>query len=67
MTLTADELRKLAVELASELIERGLILGDVERLAPLVVDRVRQVSRPGGEDTAPIGASKDRNGGDRHD
>ena len=39
--LTADERRELAGELADDLARRGLVLGDVERLAPLLVDRFR--------------------------
>ena len=39
--LTADERRALADELAGDLVRRGLALADVERLAPLLVDRVR--------------------------
>ena len=35
------ELRDLAGELADDLARRGLVLGDVERLAPLMVDRFR--------------------------
>ena len=35
------ELRELAGELADDLAERGLVLGDVERLAALMVDRFR--------------------------
>ena len=46
LTLTADERRVLAGELADDLVERGLSLGDVERLAPLVVERVRLTVRP---------------------
>ena len=46
LTLTADERRVLAGELADDLVARGLSLGDVERLAPLVVDRVRLTVRP---------------------
>ena len=39
--LTADERRALADELAGELVKRRLTLADVERLVPLLVDRVR--------------------------
>ena len=39
--LTAEERRALAEELAGDLVERGLALADVERLAPLLVDRFR--------------------------
>ena len=39
--LTADERRALADELAGDLVKRGLVLADVERLAPLLVDWVR--------------------------
>ena len=41
--LTADERRALADELAGDLVRRGLALAlaDVERLAPLLVERVR--------------------------
>ena len=39
--LTSDERRAQAEELAGDLVERGLALADVERLAPLLVDRVR--------------------------
>ena len=39
--LTAEERRALADELAGDLVRRGLALADVERLAPLLVDRVR--------------------------
>ena len=39
--LTAEERRALAEELAGDLVARGLALADVERLAPLLVDRVR--------------------------
>ena len=42
LNLTDDERRALACELAEVLVERGLALGDVERLAPLLVDRFRQ-------------------------
>ena len=40
-TLSTGEIRALAGELAADLVARGLSLGDVERLAPLMVDRVR--------------------------
>ena len=40
-TLSSGEIRDLAVELAEDLAARGLSLGDVERLAPLLVDRFR--------------------------
>ena len=39
--MTSDERRALAEELAGDLVKRGLALADVERLAPLLVDRVR--------------------------
>ena len=39
--LTADERRALADELAGDLVRRGLALADVERLAPLLVERAR--------------------------
>ena len=39
--LTSEERRALAEELAGDLVKRGLTLADVERLAPLLVDRVR--------------------------
>ena len=39
---STGELRDLAGELAEDLVARGLSLGDVERLAPLLVDRVRR-------------------------
>ena len=39
--LTGDERRALADELAGDLVKRGLALADVERLAPLLVERVR--------------------------
>ena len=42
LNLTGDERRALAGELAEALVARGLALGDVERLAPLLVDRFRQ-------------------------
>ena len=45
-TLGTGALRTLAGELAADLVARGLSLGDVERLAPLLVDRVR-LSVPG--------------------
>lgn len=49
-TLSAGEIRALAGELAADLVARGLSLGDVERLAPLLVDRVRlSVSGAGGK------------------
>ena len=41
-TLSTGEIRDLAGELAEDLAARGLSLGDVERLAPLLVDRFRQ-------------------------
>lgn len=41
-SMTAAERRELAGELADELADRGLTLLDVERLAPLMVDRFRQ-------------------------
>ena len=41
LNLTSDERRALAGELAEALVARGLALGDVERLAPLLVDRFR--------------------------
>ena len=41
-TLGPGEIRELAGELAETLASRGLSLGDVERLAPLLVDRFRQ-------------------------
>lgn len=47
MNLTADERRDLAGALADDLVARGLALGDVERLAPLLVDRFRRTVRPG--------------------
>ena len=40
-TLSTGEIRALAGELAADLVTRGLSLADVERLAPLLVDRVR--------------------------
>ena len=40
-TLSPGEIRALAGELAEALVARGLSLGDMERLAPLLVDRVR--------------------------
>ena len=40
-TLSNGELRELAGALAEDLARRGLTLGDVERLAPLLVDRFR--------------------------
>ena len=40
-TRSNGELRALAASLADDLVARGLALGDVERLAPLMVDRVR--------------------------
>ena len=39
--LTSEERRALAEELAGDLVNRGLTLADVERLAPPLVDRVR--------------------------
>ena len=39
--MMSDERRALAEELAGDLVKRGLALADVERLAPLLVDRVR--------------------------
>lgn len=45
-TMSTGALRTLAGELAADLVARGLSLGDVERLAPLLVDRVR-LSVPG--------------------
>lgn len=42
LNLTGDERRALAGELAEALVARGLALGDVERLAPLLVDRFRR-------------------------
>ena len=39
------ELRELAGELAEDLGRRGLVLGDVERLAALMVDRFRLLPR----------------------
>ena len=56
MGLTADERRKLAGELADDLVARGATLLDVERLAPLLVDRVRLTVR---------GPSGGRRGADR--
>ena len=48
-SLDNDALRALAAELAEGLAARGLVLGDVERLAPLLVDRFRLVQgRPAG-------------------
>ena len=48
--LDNDALRALAGALAEDLAARGFVLGDVERLAPLLVDRFRLVQgRPGGE------------------
>ena len=41
LNLTDDERRALAGELADALAARGLALGDIERLAPLLVDRFR--------------------------
>lgn len=46
--MTADERRDLAGELADDLAGRGLTLGDVERLAPLLVDRFRLTVPAGG-------------------
>lgn len=46
VNLTAEERRELAGELAEGLVARGLTLGDVERLAPLLVDRFRLAVRP---------------------
>ena len=43
--MTGDERRELAGELADDLAERGLTLADVERLAPLLVDRFRLTVR----------------------
>ncbi len=59
LTLTADERRVLAGELADDLAARGLSLGDVERLAPLVVDRFRL--------TVPRGAARAGEGGGGRD
>ena len=59
LTLTADERRVLAGELADDLAARGLSLGDVERLAPLVVDRFRL--------TVPRGAAQAGEGGGGRD
>ena len=42
LNLTDGERRALAGELAEALVARGLALGDVERLAPLLVDRFRR-------------------------
>ena len=48
-TLGPGEIRALAGELAETLAARGLSLGDVERLAPLLVDRFRLMqARPAG-------------------
>ena len=41
-SLSPGELRDLAAELAEALVARGLSLGDVERLAPLLVERFRR-------------------------
>ena len=41
--LSPGELRNLAGELAEDLVARGLSLGDVERLAPLLVERFRRM------------------------
>ena len=46
--LTADERRALADELAGDLVQRGLALADVERLAPLLVDRFRRAAQGAG-------------------
>ena len=50
LNLTADERRELAGELADDLAERGLALGDVERLAPLLVERFRLTARRRADD-----------------
>lgn len=47
LNLTDDERRALACELAEVLVARGLALGDVERLAPLLVDRFRLAAGAG--------------------
>ena len=53
-SLGNDALRALAAELAEGLAARGLVLGDVERLAPLLVDRFHLAQgRPGDEPGAP--------------
>ena len=39
--LSPGALRELAGQLADDLAGRGLVLGDVERLAPLLLDRFR--------------------------
>ena len=49
LALSADERRDLAGELADDLAARGLMSGDVERLAPMVVDRFRVTVRPESE------------------
>ena len=49
LALSADERRELAGALAEDLARRGLTLGDVERLAPLMVERFRRLPiRAGG-------------------
>ena len=62
-TLSTGEIRALAGELAEDLAARGLSLGDVERLAPLLVDRFRQVPAraPAG---VPVGARAEGGAGE---
>ena len=61
VTLTNDERRALADTLVDTLAERGLTLGDVERLAPVLVDRFRLASssREGGAAVDSGGGSND--------
>ena len=57
LTLSTDERRELAGALADDLARRGLTLGDVERLAPLLVDRFRLMpARTGDVAEAPRAA-----------
>ena len=53
-SMTAAERRELAGELADDLVGRGLTLADVEKLAPLLVDRVRLTVRAA-RDTEGLG------------
>ena len=59
LSLTAEERRALAGELADGLVARGLTLGDVERLAPLVVDRFRLAVRAPGRHGEATGRERE--------
>ena len=63
LALSADDRSELAGELAEDLARRGLTLGDVERLAPLMVERFRRLPVcAGGVPDRPRAAGKQGRG-----